>query len=79
MKGIINGLKALIDIFKLLFSIIGSIFSTLGLVITYVIKIVDMALGVVATLPDWLQAFGIITVGVSVAYFLIGRNAGKSD
>ena len=79
MAGIINGFKWLIECIKNVFSMVMSIFSTLGMVFKYLISIVDIAFEVVGTFPDWLKAFAIITLSISIAYFVIGRNAGKSD
>ena len=55
-----------------------SIFETLGMVFRYLITIVNLAFTTITTLPSWLQAFAIITVAISIAYFLIGREAGKN-
>ena len=79
MKGIINAFTTLIDIVKMIFGIIMSIFETLGMVFRYLITIIDLVFTTILTLPSWLQAFAIITVAISIAYFLIGRSAGKSD
>ena len=79
MAGIINCFKWLIECIKNVFSMFMSIFSTIGMVFKYLISIVDIAFEVVGTFPDWLKAFAIITLSISIAYFVIGRNAGKSD
>lgn len=78
MKGIINAFSTLINIIKMLFDIIMSIFETLGMVFRYLITIVNLAFTTITTLPSWLQAFAIITVAICIAYFLIGREAGKN-
>lgn len=79
MSAIINGFSTIINIFKMVFDIIMSIFSTLGMVMRYLFIIVELVFTTILTLPSWLQAFAVITVSISIAYFLIGRNAGKSD
>lgn len=79
MTGIINGIKWFIDAIKMIFDIIMSVFETLYMVFQYLITIVQIAFTTITTLPSWLQAFAIITVSISIAYFLIGRTAGKSD
>lgn len=79
MKGIINGVKILIDIFKMFFDIIMGFFETIAMVFKYLITIVDMAFDVILTFPSWLHAFALITICISIAYFLIGRNGGKSE
>lgn len=78
MKYIVNAFKTLIDIIKLLFDIVMGIFDTLALAFNYLLKVVNLAFAVVDTLPDWLKAFAIITLAISIVYFIIGRNAGKN-
>lgn len=79
MKAIISGFTFLIDTIKMIFGFISSTINTIVMVFQYLITIVGLAFNVVTTLPDWLQAFCIITIAISIAYFLIGRTAGKSD
>lgn len=78
MKAIISGFKFLIDTIKMIFGFISSVLNTIVMVFRYLITIVNLAFNVVVTFPDWLKAFAIITIAISIAYFLIGRNAGKS-
>lgn len=79
MKGIINAFSTLINIFKMLFDIIMSFFETIAMVFRYLLTIVDLAFDTILTFPSWIQAFAIITISISIAYILIGRNVGKSD
>lgn len=79
MKGILNGITSIIDVFKMIFSIIMSIFKTLGMVLKYLVTIVELAFNSILTFPDWLKAFALITISISIAYFLIGRSGGKSE
>ena len=79
LRAIVNFFKTIVDTISLLFSIVMSIFETLGMAIKYLITIVGLAIDTVATLPSWLKAFALITIAISVAYFLIGRDTGKSD
>ncbi len=79
MSGIINGISTIINTIKMVFDIIMSIFSTLVMVFRYLLEIVNLVFVTLATLPDWVKAFAVITVSISIGYFLIGRNAGKSD
>lgn len=79
MKAIISGFKWLIDTIKMLFDMLMGIFETIGMVFRYLITIVDIAFDTIATLPSWLSAFAIITISISIAYIIIGRNVGKSD
>lgn len=79
MTGIINAFSTLINTIKMVFDIIMSVFSTLVMVFQYLLEIINLVFVTLATLPDWIKAFAVITVSISIAYFLIGRNAGKSD
>ena len=79
MKGIINAFQAIIDFFKMIFDIVMGFFETLAMVFRYLITIVDLAFDTIMTFPDWIKAFAVITVSISIAYILIGRNAGKSE
>ncbi len=79
MKGIINGVSTLIKTIKLLFNVIMNIFSTIAMVFRYLITIVELAFNAIITLPPWIKSFCVITISISIAYILIGRNTGKSD
>lgn len=79
MKGLINGITSIINFFKTIFDIIMGIFETFAMVFKYLISIVQMAFDIIATLPSWISVFAIITIALSIAYFLIGRSGGKND
>lgn len=79
MSGIINGISTIINTIKMVFDIIMSVFSTLVMVFRYLLEIVNLVFVTLSTLPSWIKAFAVITVSISIGYFLIGRNAGKSD
>lgn len=79
MKGIITGISTLIKTIKLLFNVIMNIFSTIAMVFRYLITIVELAFNAIITLTPWIKSFCVITISISIAYILIGRNTGKSD
>lgn len=79
MTGIINGLKNIITFIKFFVRIINQILNNTTRVIQYVLAIVPKIYAYILTMPAYLQIFATITVGVSVAYLLIGREHGKSD
>lgn len=79
MKAIINGFSWFINTIKMIFEMIMSVFETIAMVFRYLITIVDIAFDTIATLPPWIKAFAIITVSISIAYIIIGRNVGKSE
>lgn len=75
----IKALKEILNFIRTLFSIVMNIFKTIGQTFNYLLSIGQTILAVLATFPSWLQAFGMITLTISIAYFMIGREAGKSD
>lgn len=79
MRGILNAFSTIINMFKMIFEIVMSIFETIAMVFRYLITIVDLAYDTITTFPTWIQAFAVITISISIAYILIGRNTGKSD
>ncbi len=79
MAGIINGFKWFISTIKLLVGFVMDFFKTIALVFTYLIKIVELAFNAIFTFPPMIKAFAIVTIAISLCYFLIGRNTGKSD
>lgn len=79
MKGIINGFKWLINFFKTIFGLVNTIINTIISVFTYLITIVRLAFNTLYTLPGWVLAFGVITISISIIYFIMGRDTGKSD
>ena len=79
MTGIINGFKWLIEFIKMVFDFFMTILETFIMVFKYLATIIELAINTIFTLPSWLQSFALITIAISVAYFLIGRSAGKND
>ncbi len=79
MKGILSGIKWIISFFKDVWEFISSLISGLILALRYLFVIVELAIKTIGNLPDWLQAFGIITISITAMYFIIGRQAGKTE
>lgn len=79
MKGILNGFKWIITFIKLIYNFFINIIKGVITAFRYLITIVQLAFTTIATLPDWLIGFAIITISICVLYFIIGRNLGKSD
>ena len=79
MSGILNAFSFLINTIKMLVGIVMDTFKTIGMVFKYLITIVNLAFNVIVTFPPWLKAFATITISISIAYFIIGRNVGKSE
>lgn len=78
MDAVIDGFNWLIDFFKTIFEFITNIFSTIGIAFQYITTIVKLCYNIIATLPVFLQAFGLITISICAIYIVINRNAGKS-
>lgn len=78
LQAIADGIKNVVDFFVMLFQFISNVFSSLVLALSYLIGIIPKIIVLIATLPNWLIAFANITLGVSIAYFIIGRDTGKS-
>lgn len=79
MAGVLSGITFLIDTIKMIFSFISGLINMIVMIFRYLITIMGLAFNVLTTLPDWLRAFCVITIAISIAYILIGRNIGKSD
>ena len=79
MKAIEEGFTWLIDFFVNIWEFLESIMSGLILAFRYVFIVVELALNLILNLPDWLQAFGIITISITAVYFVIGRSAGNNE
>lgn len=71
--------RNLIEFFQGIFTFIANIFRSLILAFSYLIQMIPKIMNVILTLPAWLMSFATITIGVCVAYFIVGRQAGKSD
>lgn len=79
IQAVVNAIKNLIEFIQMLFSFIANIFRSMILAFSMLLQMIPKVMTLIATLPDWLIAFATITIGVTIAYFIMGRNAGKSD
>lgn len=50
--------------------------SSITLLIKYLGIVMQICLSAILTMPDWLQAFGMLTITVSILYMTLGRNTG---
>lgn len=78
MNYIINFIDWITDTVTSLWDLLVGIIENLILLVEYIGLAAEIAFGVVASLPDWLQAFGLITITVLILYMILGRNAGGS-
>lgn len=79
MQEVIEAIENIIEFIEVIFQFIGNIFRSLILALGYLIELIPKIMVIIGTLPSWLITFATISVGVSVAYFIIGRETGKSD
>lgn len=78
MKGIINAFSTIINMFKMVWNILMGFFETLAMVFNILVSVVNVVINTIASLPAFIKAFALITICISLAYFLIGRDTGKS-
>lgn len=64
------------DIITMCVDFVMSLFENFILLFEYIGLVVEIAYNFIATMPSWLQAFGTITIVVSVIYIILGRQTG---
>lgn len=79
IQAVIDAIVNIFDFFVMLFKFIGNTFKSMVLAFTMLLQMIPKVMTLIATLPSWLISFATITIGVTIAYFIIGRNAGKSE
>lgn len=79
IQAVVNAIANLVNFFKVLWAFITNIIVSLITALSYLVAIIPKVAIYIATLPGWLIAFAEITLGISVAYFIIGRNGGKTE
>lgn len=57
---------------------IMSFFEMLSMALRYIAHIVNISITTITTLPNWIKIFALITILISVIYFVLGRESGKS-
>lgn len=76
MKKIINAFNFVVDTIKTLWEFFTGFLENLGMLLKYIGVVADMCYGLIASMPTWLQAFGTLTILVSVLYMILGRQTG---
>lgn len=79
IQAVVDAIKNLIEFFQMLFQFIANIFKSMILAFNMLLQLIPKVMTLIATLPPWLISFALITIGVTIAYFIMGREAGKSD
>ena len=64
------------DIISMCVDFVVGLFENFILLFQYIGLVADICYEFIATMPPWLQAFGTITIVVSVIYIILGRQTG---
>lgn len=76
MQYIINFIDWITNTITSLWDLLVGLIENLILLVEYIGIAAELAFNIIGTLPDWLQAFGFITITVSILYMILGRNTG---
>lgn len=79
IQAVVDAIKNLIEFFQMLFQFIANIFRSLILAFNMLLQMIPKVMQLISTLPSWLIAFATVTIGVTIAYFIIGRTPGRTD
>lgn len=79
MESITEAIENLIEFIETIWELIGNILSGITVAFDILARIITLAYEFIATTPAYIQAFMIMTIVVSVVYFIVGRSTGKSD
>lgn len=79
MDAIIKAINNLIENIQSIWEFIQNIFSGLTVAFDILGRIITMAIEFLLTWPAYIQAFAVVTIIISVVFFLVGRTSGKSD
>lgn len=73
---LVTGTNSALTGFSAVFDFIKSFINDIINVFKYTLQANEMANHFIATLPDWLRPYAIITLSVLVLYIITGRSAG---
>ena len=79
MSKLISSLKWIVDLLENIVSMIENFFSSLIAVISNIPKVIEFLTGAITALPAPLIIFATITIGITVAYFVVGRQEGGNS
>lgn len=79
LEEILDAFRNIIEFFQMLFQFIASVFKSIGVALNIILQMSVKIMVWIGTLPSWLIAFATITFVISMIYFIVGREAGKSD
>lgn len=78
MKGILSGLKNILDFIKLFARFMNNMLNNTWKVLKWVGAVASKTGAIILTLPDYIQIFATITITVCILYLILGRSHGKS-
>lgn len=78
MEAIVDAIENLIEFIETLWEFIQSIFAGITVAFDILGRIVTMAIEFLLTWPPYISAFATVTIIISVVYFVIGRETGKT-
>lgn len=79
MQFILDFIDFLINTISSVWSFFTGLIEDLILFVQYLGMAFTLAASCLFQLPTWLKIFATVTVGVSVMYLIVGRNAGRSS
>lgn len=79
MEALVDGFEWIIEFFKTVWGFIQNIFAAITVAFDIIARIITLSFEYILTFPTWIQGFLIVTITISVVYFIVGRSAGKSD
>lgn len=78
MEFITNFIDWIVNIVTSVYDFLVNIIDNTILMVKYIGVASTMAFNLITSLPVWLQAFGTITITISIVYLIVGRSSGKS-
>lgn len=79
MTDIISKLSGIWDFLNTLTGFIEQFFASLLAIIKNIPQTLSFLTGAIVSLPTFATAFATITLALTIAYFVVGRNPGGSD
>lgn len=76
MQYVIDFIEWITEAITSLWDLLVGIVENTIMLVEYIGIAAEVAYTAVASLPDWLKAFGTITIVVSILYMILGRTSG---
>lgn len=79
MSKLISSLKWIVDLLTNVVSMVENFFQSLIDIVKNIPKVIEFLTGAITALPSPLVVFATVTIGLTVAYFIIGREEGGNS